>query len=119
MSDRSVRALVRKVCLEQSFNEPPVTFGYGRWAHAHSDGITLPSYEWLTDFDAADGKQHRLLVLHELAHWSTGREGHTPEFYLELFELCQRYGIKVSYAYDDEVKYKPRAARAGLELLVA
>lgn len=119
LTEAGVRRLVRRVCEGEGLTEPHIFFIDGRISHTHREGITLSSPAWVAEHHAGSAMAYRLLVLHELAHWARPREGHTPRFYHELYLLCLTYGVPVSFAYDDEVKYRPRAARQGLDRLVA
>ena len=120
ISRNQVLRLVDDVSADHFERTPEVRFVDHHLSHTHDDSITLMSPEFWKKHKVGTKAQYRLLVLHEMTHWLLGwRVGHTPEFYAFLFELCPKYGVRVSTAYDDEVKYKPRAARAGLELLVA
>lgn len=119
MNERQVQNLVETVANGEGVFYPRITYVDGPHSHTHDEGITISSPAWFKEHQVGTAAQYRLLVLHEMAHWIRRGEGHTARFYHELFLLCLAYGVKVSTAYEDEVKYKPRAARAGLELLVA
>lgn len=119
MTRRQVALLVSRVANDKGDEVPAVFFVDGALSHTHDDGITLMSPEFFTKHKVGTAAQYRLLVLHEMAHWFDQGEGHTAGFYHQLFRLCLDYGVRLSVAYDDEVQYKPRAARAGLERLVA
>lgn len=119
MTERQVQALVERLANDRGAFYPKITFVDHHLSHSHEQGITLSSPAWFKEHKVGTAAQYRLLVLHEMTHWFMPGEGHTARFYAELFNLCLRYGVRLSVAYDDEVRYKPRAARAGLEALVA
>lgn len=60
----------------------------------------------------------RLVLLHELAHHilnktPAGRQqGHTIKFWKLAFELYDRYGVEMDFAYSREKGYKVKAAQA-------
>jgi elongation factor P hydroxylase len=117
MTERQVATLVGKVAGDRL--PPRIEFVDGPLSHTHDNGITLMSPEFWKKHKVGTAAQYRLLVLHEMNHWFMPGEGHTARFYYQLYFLCRDFGVRLSVAYEDEVKYKPRAARAGLELLVA
>lgn len=54
----------------------------------------------------------KLVLLHELAHWVCTRGkavGHTVVFWKKAFELYDRYGIDMKYAFKREKDYKQTA----------
>jgi hypothetical protein len=117
MTRKAVLRLVTEVADDEGMEAPEIFFVDHPHSHTHDAGITLMSPEFFRKHKVGTKAQYRLLVLHEMAHWLRRGEGHTPRFYECLFLLCIDYGVRLSVAYEDEVAYKPRAARAGLELM--
>lgn len=119
-------ALIEKVCLENG-KEPPLVVAFRRQPHAkaeHSHGrgtIYLPSQSYAREYQIVDGRpRYRLLVLHETAHHIMGPDmGHSAAYYMLLFQLCERYGVDLEFAHDDEVAYKPRGAKKGWAMFQA
>lgn len=121
--------LAEKVCSVWEVPVPEITWRAHKVAHAHETGITLPSREWILEYQVADGHAYALLMLHELAHWILNKKlpygmqlGHTKTFYAFLFSLVadwgETYGITPASAMEDEITYKPRGAKAGWRLFM-
>lgn len=54
----------------------------------------------------------KLVLLHELAHWVCTRGkavGHTVRFWKMAYELYDRYGVDMKYAFEREKDYKQTA----------
>lgn len=59
-----------------------------------------------------DKKDCELVLLHELGHWTAYRtksKGHTVHFWKRAFELYQRYGVDMEFAFKREKNYKVHA----------
>lgn len=57
-------------------------------------------------------QDQRLVLLHELAHWLTVKyknQGHNQKFWETAFDLYERYGVDMDYAYNREKDYKQTA----------
>lgn len=117
LTETGVRRLVKKIAegADKRRPLPEITFVDHHISHTHEGGITISSPAWVEEYRAGDAKTYRLLVLHEMAHWLTGIEGHTVWFYFTLFSLCKDYGVPVDFAYEDEVQYRPRPVKAWLK----
>jgi hypothetical protein len=59
---------------------------------------------------------HEFLFLHELAHWATDGEGHTPRMYAFLFCIAKLFNYRMRKVRALEMEYKPRAAKSGYRL---
>lgn len=61
----------------------------------------------------SDERDQKLVILHELAHWIASRskrgQSHTVIFWKKAFELYEKYGIDMDYAYNREKGYKQKA----------
>lgn len=60
-----------------------------------------------------DVKDQRLVLLHELSHHIAGRsrdEHHGIRFWRLAFELYERYGLELEYAYAAEMRHGSRVA---------
>lgn len=126
-TERALTKLAEQVCADFNRDMPTLQFRPGKNAHTHATGIVMPSRDWALEYRATNPMGYRLLMLHELAHWLMpgrtddnveGYEGHTDAFYAKLYALCLLYGVPITAAYEDEITYKPRAARRGMELFV-
>lgn len=63
---------------------------------------------------STEQQDQELVLLHELAHWVVVRTrsmGHTVHFWKKAFELYQRYGVDMTYAYSREKDYKQKAVQ--------
>lgn len=93
-------------------------------AGQYTSGTTWPSGRVLVraGTDAADAK---LVLLHELAHHilnktrSGRRQGHSIRFWRLAFQLYQRYGVDLDYAFSREKDYKVKATQAYQELMAS
>lgn len=59
-----------------------------------------------------DINDQRLVLLHELAHWVAGKSksiGHNTKFWKTAYELYERYGVDMNYAFEREKGYKQTA----------
>ena len=57
-------------------------------------------------------KDQKLVLLHELSHWVVVRGkamGHTSRFWKMAFQLYDRYGMDMEYAFNREKDYKQGA----------
>lgn len=65
-----------------------------------------------------DEQDQKLVLLHEIAHHLNGKnkahrgEGHTMKFWKLAFELYDKYGVDMDYAYKREKGYKAKATDA-------
>ena len=119
--------LIEKVCGEEGVPRPEVEFREKPDADftAFDDGtyrIRLPEPAWALELDPCCFIENRwqLVVFHELGHLIAyvrhGQDGHTPFMYAKTFQLCQRHGLDLTFAYENETEYKPRAAKRGWDL---
>ena len=119
--------LVEKVCYDEGVPIPDVVFREKPDADftAFTDNtyrIRLPEPAWAleNDPDCFSENRWQLVVFHELGHLIAyvrhGQDGHTPFMYAKTFQLCQRHGLDLTFAYENEIEYKPRAAKRGWNL---
>jgi len=60
-----------------------------------------------------DRTDQRMVLLHELAHWSLGmRHGHDETFWLKAWEFYRRYRVPIRHAQVRECSYRKGAERA-------
>lgn len=119
--------LIETVCAEENVFKPEVQFrssGHAQWI-AYDDGmcrLKLPDPTWAieTDPECFGEGRYKLTVLHELAHHISWvryrRDGHNDFMYAKLFQLCVRHDVDLGFAYENEIGYKPRAAKRGWNL---
>ena len=56
-----------------------------------------------------DRTDQKLVLLHELAHWLTPKDHHSPRFWDKAWELFRRYGVPLRYAKVREGNYRKGA----------
>jgi hypothetical protein len=87
------------------------------WARQRVWGRWIPSKVHVTA--GTDLQDQKLVLLHELAHHICNkrhkREAHSIRFWRLAFELYERYGIDMQYAYEREKDYKQKAQWAFAE----
>jgi predicted metal-dependent hydrolase len=112
------KALTHRIASDYEFEEvPPI-----RWRESRINMQTAGSTHW--EGTRANGKHRnisilagrnvndaRLVLVHELAHWSLPPKcGHNRRFWRRCWEMYERYGVNLDYAYNREKSYKMKAA---------
>lgn len=82
--------------------------------------IHVPSLEWVEHYHSVDELEDaqrtwKSLILHELAHWYEPG-GHHARMYALFFWMCKWARLPMRWVYQDELPYKPRAAKSGYRL---
>ena len=114
----------------------PSTFKWANCNRKCSSGVTRPSwytymrrtkggklvktrhYGEVSVRAGSDEQDAKLVLLHELAHHIVGRtisgrrQGHSMKFWRLAFELYERYGVDMEYAFGREKGYKAKATVA-------
>ncbi len=89
--------------------------------HVRLKNGKLKTVQWYGEVSVRAGSSEenaKLVLLHELAHHIVGRsktgrgQGHTMKFWKLAFELYERYGMNMEYAYSKEKGYKAKATPA-------
>lgn len=126
--------LFEKVCKDYNRGLPS-QFVWKKRNSQYTTGTTYPSWDrryvktktglksinWYGEVVVRAGKDEqdqKLVLLHELAHHVVARsksgrgQGHTIKFWKLAFELYERYGVDMDYAYKREKNYKRKATQA-------
>lgn len=94
---------------------PYVAWLWSSYGSSEDDHIVMPSVEWMTHYQQSE-LAHKVLLLHELAHWYSGNEGHTRRMYALFFWFCRWARLPMRQVVEMELEYKPRASRSGYRL---
>jgi len=83
--------IIKEVCEEYNRNLP--TMNWRQRAEYHTTGSTHYKIERIAITLGTDEQDHRLVLLHELAHYlnQSNRRGHTKEFWAIYESLIRKY----------------------------
>ena len=87
---------------------PQVRVRFTRQPHEHSSGRAWQSGR-IHVTAGTDRKDQKLVLLHELAHWLTPKDHHSPRFWDKAWELYRRYRVPLRYARIREGNYRKGA----------
>ena len=74
-----------------------------------SSGTAWPTLGRIHVTAGTDRKDQKLVLLHELAHWLTPKDHHSPRFWDKAWELYRRYRVPLRYARIREGNYRKGA----------
>lgn len=119
--------LAAAVCAEAGV-EPPSRLLWRRRRGEHSTGVTRRTDGVVAVRAGSDPLDHRLTLLHELAHWLVPwpprtrvrrrAEHHGRAFYAVAFDLYQRHGLTAGQALEREASRYPSSLRHAAALAI-
>lgn len=115
--------LVTQVCRDYNRSLPKKLQWYRSSSSRWSSGFTYYNGSKIHITAGSDEYDQELVLLHELTHHIVSktrkgkRESHSIRFWRLAFELYERYGIELGYAYYREEGYKAKATWAYQEVL--
>jgi hypothetical protein len=111
-----ILALIARILIDENATKVPlVIFRQSRSGKTTTTGRCF--YEKRIVLTAGSSLEKTVWVtIHEMTHWLTTGEQHSPFFYERAFELYERYGCDMDRILAWESNYKSYAAKMGYAL---